>query len=79
MIKSRRMRWAENVARMGEKRGASMASLRRPRKGYHFENLGVERSIILKWIFKKLNEEDWTVFIWLKNIWRTRVNVVMNF
>jgi len=25
------------------------------RNGYHFENLGVGRGIILKWIFKKWN------------------------
>jgi hypothetical protein len=49
------------------------------RKGCHFENLGVERRIILKWIFKKWNGEAWTVFIQLKDRWRARVNVFINF
>jgi hypothetical protein len=49
------------------------------KKGYHFENLSVERMIILKSIFKKWNGEAWTVFIWLKDRWRARVNVVINF
>ena len=30
LLKSRRMRWAEHVARMGDRRGAYMVSVERP-------------------------------------------------
>jgi hypothetical protein len=39
VIKSRRMRWAGHVARIGEGRGV-----------YHWEDLGVGGSITLRWI-----------------------------
>jgi hypothetical protein len=32
----------------------------------HFEDLGVDRQIMLKWIFKKWDEETWVGFIWLR-------------
>jgi len=52
VLQSRRMRWAEHVARMGEKRGAYRAwwGIRMERD--HLEHLSVDGSI-LKFIFKK--------------------------
>jgi hypothetical protein len=60
VIKSRRMRWAGHVARMGEGRGAYRIVVGRP-KGRR--PLGRPRSrweIILKWIFKTWDGMAWT-------------------
>jgi hypothetical protein len=50
MIKSRRMRWAGNVARMGEKRNAYRMMVGKPKESDHWEGQGVGGWTILKWI-----------------------------
>ena len=47
MIKSRRMRWAGHVARMGEERGCTGSWWGNRREGDHWGNLGVDERIIL--------------------------------
>jgi hypothetical protein len=53
LIKSRRMRWAGHVARMGGGEVHTGFWWGDLREGDHLEDLGVDGRIILKWIFKK--------------------------
>jgi len=48
VIKSRRMKWADYVACMGEMRNAYKHLVRE-----HLEDLGIDRRIILEWILGK--------------------------
>jgi hypothetical protein len=78
MIKSRRMKWAGHVARMGERRVVyrvlvgkpeEKKPLGRPRrrwKGNIKMDLQEDEKIILGWIFKKWNLGSWTGSIWLR-------------
>jgi len=63
-IESRRMRWAGNVARMGERREEFWWGNLRKRD--HLEDPGVNGRIILRWIFRKWGELAWTGSIWLR-------------
>jgi hypothetical protein len=47
VIKSRRMRWAGHVARMGERRGVYRILVEKPWE------TGLDGRIILRWIFRK--------------------------
>jgi hypothetical protein len=63
VIKSRRMRWAGNVARMGERRGVYRVLVgklegKRPP--------GVDGRIILRWIFRRWDVGVWTISSWLR-------------
>ena len=53
VIKSRIMRWAKHVARMGERRGVYRALVGRPEEIDHSEDPSVDGRIILRWIFSK--------------------------
>jgi hypothetical protein len=52
VIKSRRMRWAVHVARMGKRIGAHSVLVWRPVGKNHLEDLDQNERIILKYIFK---------------------------
>jgi hypothetical protein len=53
VIKSRRMRWAGHVARMGKREVHAEFWWEDLREGDHLGDLGGDGKIILKWIFKK--------------------------
>jgi hypothetical protein len=62
-IKSRRMSWAGHEALMGDTRDTYRVLVGRPEGRDHLEDLGVDRRVILKWIFKKWNGGPWTGLI----------------
>jgi hypothetical protein len=65
VIKSRRLRWAGHVARIGDKRDAYRVFMGKPEGKGHLEISGVYQRIILKWIFEKRNGA-YTGSIWLR-------------
>jgi hypothetical protein len=78
VIKTRRMRWAGHVARMGEERGAYSVLVGRPEGRRPLGRPRHRWRIILKWIFKKWDGGAWTGLIWLRDRWRALVSAVMN-
>ena len=60
VIKSRRLRWAGHVARMGEERGVYRVLVGKPEGRNHWGDLGVDGWIILRWISR-----SWDVGIWI--------------
>ena len=65
VVKSRRMRWAGHVARMGEGRGVHGVLMGKPEGKNHWGDLDVDGRIILRWIFGKWEvlETGWS---WLR-------------
>ena len=64
VIKSRRMRWAGHVARMGEERGCIGSWEGKRREGDHWGDLGVDGWIILGWISRRWDVGMWTGLGW---------------
>jgi len=60
MIKSRRMRWAGHVARMGVGRGVYRVLVGKPEGRSHWGDPGIDRRVILGWIFGKWDLGVWT-------------------
>jgi hypothetical protein len=80
MIKSRRMRWAGHVARMGEKRNAYRLLVGKPEGK---RPLGRSRRRWVDNIRMALGEVAWGDVDWIglakdRNRWRTLVNLVLN-
>jgi hypothetical protein len=77
-IKPRRMRQAQHVARMGDRR-AYRVWRGNPTERNHLENPRVDGRIILKWILKKWDRGmDWTNLAQDRGRRRVLVNAVMN-
>jgi hypothetical protein len=76
MTKSRRLKWAEHVARMVERRGAYRDLVGKLEGRNHLEDLDIDGRIIFKWIKYRYGVGvDWINLI---DRWRTLVTAVMN-
>ena len=64
VIKSRRMRWAGHVARMGEERGVYRVLVGKPEERRPLGDLGVEGWIILGRISRRWDVGIWTGLGW---------------
>ena len=64
VIKSRRIRWAGHVARMGEERGCTGSWWGNRREGDQWGDLDVDGWIILGWISRRWDVGIWTGLGW---------------
>jgi len=66
VIKSRRVRWAGHVARIGERSGVYRVLTGKPEGKNHLEDPGVDERIILRWMFRNWDFGVWTGLRWLR-------------
>ena len=66
VVKSRRMRWAGHVARMGEDRGMHRCWWGSLKERGHWGDQDVDGRIILRWIFMTLKGVVGTGWSWLR-------------
>jgi hypothetical protein len=66
MIKTRRIKWAGHVTRMGQGRGVYRVLVGKPEGKYHWRDQGIDGRLILRWIFSKWDVGVWTGLSWLK-------------
>ena len=64
VINSSRMRWAGNIARVGERRGVYRVLVGKPEGKNHLRERAVDGRIILRWIFMEWNVGVWTGWGW---------------
>jgi len=60
------MGWAWHLARVGEMRGVYRVLVGKPEGKRPLGRPGVDRSIILRWIFRKWDVVMWTGSSWLR-------------
>jgi hypothetical protein len=65
-IKSRRMRWAGHVARMGEGRNVYRVLVGKPEGKNHLKDQGVDGRLGSKWTLGRLAGRVWSGFTWLR-------------
>jgi hypothetical protein len=65
-IKSRRMRWAGHVARMGEGRNVYRVLVGKPKGKDHLEDQGVDGRMGTKWTLGRLVWGVWSGFTWFR-------------
>ena len=66
VVKSRRMRWAGHVARMGEERVVHKLLVGKPEGKRPLGDPDLSGRIILRWIFRKLEGVVGTGWLWLR-------------
>jgi hypothetical protein len=78
-IKSRRMRWAGYVARMGEGRNQYGVLMGKPEGKFHLEDQGVDGRKASKWTLERLfGGLNWIHLAQDRDRWLAVVNAVMN-
>jgi hypothetical protein len=79
VIKSRRMSWAGNVARMGTGEAYTGFWWRNLRERDHWGDPGLDGRIILSWIFSKwdVGGKDWIELAQNREMWWALVNAAM--
>jgi hypothetical protein len=65
-IKSRKMRWAGHVARLGEGRNVYRVLVRKPEGKYHLKDQGVDGRTGSKWTLGRLVGGVWSGPTWLR-------------
>jgi hypothetical protein len=78
--KSRRMRWAGHVARMGEGRNLYRVLVGKPEGTAHLEDQGIDGRMGTKCTFGRLvgGAVEWIHLAQDRDLWRAVVNAVMN-
>jgi hypothetical protein len=67
-MKTRRMRWAGNVARIGKRKGVDRVLVEKDEEQRNLKGLGIGGRMILKWFLKKPFGDVCTGLIWFQ-IW----------